>query len=127
VKKMARKKKKTGPATFDVGKRLKNISTLVATERPKESIAYMYMLFTMLSRAKYREAKLPSQSIQDYARVMVKNHGLNPGNIYPFVRQVESIIYGGVQPSNDVYRETLDLFSKVFEEIVGKPLPSSVY
>ena len=121
---MARKKKQAGKATFDIGSKIKNIKTLVATQRSKEAIAYMYMMYTMICRAKYREVKRPSQSIRDFAMVMVKKHAQNPGNIYPFVTQVESIIYGGRQPTQHAYQQTVESFSKVFQELIGKPLPA---
>jgi hypothetical protein len=120
---MAKKQQATAQA-FDIGSKLRNIQTLVATQRSKEAIAYMYMLYTMLCRAKYKEVKTPSQSIRDYAMIMVKKHGMNPSNIYPFVTQVESIIYGGRQPTEENFRQTVDVFGKVFEEVVGKPLPA---
>jgi hypothetical protein len=117
---MAKKKKKSG---IDVGARLRNIKTLVSTKRSKEAIAYEYMLFTMLCTAKYREKKLPSQSIRDYAMKMVQDHGLDPANVYPFIQKVEEVIYGGRPASPDAYQNSLELFGKVFLEIVGKPLP----
>ncbi|MHA1721418.1 MAG: DUF4129 domain-containing protein [Promethearchaeota archaeon] len=120
---MAKKKKKTAGQTFDLSGKLRNIQTLVLTKRPKEAIAYQYMLFTMLCAMKYREAKHPSQSIRDFAMNMVRNHSLNPANVYPFVQEVEHVIYGGRQPTEQAYQQILELFGKVFQEIVGKPLP----
>ena len=121
---MAKKKKKkeTGQS-FDLSGKLKNIQTLVLTKRPKEAIAYQYMLFTMICAMKYREAKHPSQSIRDFAMTMVRNHSLNPANVYPFVQEVEHIIYGGRQPNDEAYQKILVLFGAVFHEIVGKKLP----
>ena len=77
----------------------------------------------MLCTAKYRDRKHPSQSIRDYAMKMVKDHSLNPGTVYPFIQKVEDVIYGGKQPTEDAYKQTLVLFGTVFQDIVGKPLP----
>ena len=120
---MAKKKKKENSQSFDLSGKLKNIQTLVLTKRPKEAIAYQYMLFTMLCGMKYRETKHPSQSIRDFAMTMVRNHSLNPANVYPFVQEVEHIIYGGRQPNDEAYQKILALFGAVFHEIVGKKLP----
>ena len=121
---MAKKKKgTTSGQSFDLSGKLKNIQTLVLTKRPKEAIAYQYMLFTMICGMKYREAKHPSQSIRDFAMTMVRNHSLNPANVYPFVQEVEHIIYGGRQPDNEAYQRSLERFGEVFKEITGKKLP----
>ena len=121
---MAKKKKgTTSGQSFDLSGKLKNIQTLVLTKRPKEAIAYQYVLFTMICGMKYREAKHPSQSIRDFAMTMVRNHSLNPANVYPFVQEVEHIIYGGRQPDNEAYQRSLERFGEVFKEITGKKLP----
>lgn len=117
------KKKQPERKTFDLGARIRNIKTLIQSKRPKEAIAYEYMLFTMLCATKYRERKHPSQSVRDYAMKMVKEHGLDPTNVYPFVQKVEEVIYGGLHPSEEAFQTSMTLFGKVFEEIVGKPLP----
>ena len=120
---MAKKKKKSSGQSFDLSSKLRNIQTLVLTKRPKEAIAYQYMLFTMLCAMKYRENKHPSQSIRDFAMTMVRNHSLNPANTYPFVQEVEHIIYGGRQPNDEAYQRILERFGEVFREITGKKLP----
>ncbi len=119
---MAKKKQSQGGG-FDVSARINNIKTLVSSNRPKEAIAYEYMLFTMLCHRKYKESRHPSQSVRDYAMKMVKDHGLDPTNVYPFVQKVEEVIYGGLTASLDAFQSSTTLFGKVFEEIVGKPLP----
>lgn len=117
---MARKKK---GSSMDLGSRLKNIQLLVGTKRIREAIAYQYMIFVLICTAKYRVQKHPSQSIRDYAMIMVKDHGLNPAVVYPFVQEVESVIYGNKPITEETYKRTLTVFGKVFEELVGKPLP----
>ena len=121
---MAKKKKaKKQSGKMDLGSRLKNIKTLKRSNRPKEAIAYEYMIFTMICAAKFNERKHPSQSIRDFAMKMVKDHSLSPTNVYPFVQNVEEVLYGGHAPSDEAYQQSTQLFGKVFEEIVGKPLP----
>jgi hypothetical protein len=119
-------KKGAAGQTFDVGARLKNIQSLYKSHRSKEAIAYMFMLYTMLCRAKFGEAKKPQQSIWEYGMLMCNTHGQDPQLVYPFVKQVEAIIYGGRQPSEDVFRQVIEAFALVFKEIVGKPLPQII-
>lgn len=119
-------KKKEVKKSHDIGGQLKNIKVLYNTKRLKESIAYMYMLYTQICAMKWNEKRQPSQSIRDYAMIMVKKFGQNPANVYPFIQQVESIIYGGRQPSQDVMNQTIVLFGNVFQELTGKPLPQLI-
>ena len=118
------KKQKT--ENIDIKQKLDNIQTLVRTNRPKEAVAYEYVLFVMLCTLKYKKRKLPYESIRDYAMTMVKDYDLSPGNLYPFIQKVEDAIYGGKTANNELYNETLSFFNKVFEEIVGKPLPENM-
>ncbi len=123
---MARKKKEdeSGPRKFNIGSKLDNIRTLVSTNRRKEAIAYMFMLYTMICGAKFRELKRPSQSIMDYGMVMVQKYSQNPGHVYPFVKAIEAVIYGGRQPSQEAFQQVVQTFAQVFEDVVGKPLPA---
>lgn len=116
---MARKKK----SSMDLGSRLKNIQMLVETKRIREAIAYQYMIFVLICSAKFKVQKHPSQSIRDYAMLLVKEHGLNPGTVYPFVQEVENVIYSGRPVTTETYKRSLTVFGTVFEEIIGKPLP----
>jgi hypothetical protein len=119
-------KKQDSKKVVDIGSRLHNIKTLYMTRRLKEAIAYMYMLYIQLCGTKWGEKRVPSQSISDFAKVMVKKYGQNPMTVYPFVQNVESIIYGGKQPSPEAFEKATNLFGNVFLEIVGKPLPQLV-
>ncbi len=120
---MARKKKTGSSGSMNLGSRLKNIQMLVRSKRIREAIAYQYMVFVLICSAKYRVQKHPSHSIRDYAMILVKDHGLNSSTVYPFVQEVESVIYGGKLPTEDVYKRSLVVFGNVFQELVGKPLP----
>lgn len=119
-----KKKEKKQSGKMNLGHALSNIKTLKRSNRPKEAIAYEYMIFTMICSAKFGNAqKHPSQSIREFAMAMVKNHSLDPSSVYPFIQNVEEVLYGGHSPSEEAYQQSTQLFGKVFEEIVGKPLP----
>ena len=116
--------RKSKPSSgFDVKAKLGNIQTLVKTKRPKEAIAYEFILFTMLCTAKFKLRRQPYESIRDYAMKMVKDFDMNPANLYPFIQKVEEAIYGNSKPSVEMYNQSIESFNKVFEEIVGKALP----
>ena len=118
-----KKKQKNQAGKMNLGHALSNIKTLKKSNKPKEAIAYEYMIFTMICRAKFSNArKHPSQSIREFAMVMVKEHSLDPSNVYPFIQNVEEVLYGGHAPSEEAYRQSSQVFVKVFEEGVGKPL-----
>jgi hypothetical protein len=118
--------KKKVSATFDVGARLKNIQALYRSHRSKEAIAYMFVLYTMLCRAKFGENKLPQQSIREFGMAMCNKHGQDPQKVYPFVQNVEAIIYGGRQPSEDVFKQSIEAFGVVFQDITGRALPQLI-
>lgn len=119
-------KKKKQSQGFDIKEKLDNIQTLVRTKRPKEAVAYEFVLFVMLCTLKYKKQKQPFESIRDYAMVMVKEFDISPKNLYPFIQKVEDAIYGGKEPTTELYNESITFFDKVFEEIVGKPLPDEM-
>jgi len=83
----------------------------------------MFILYTMLCRAKYGEIKKPQQSIREFGMIMCNQHNQDPQKVYPFIQQVEAIIYGGRQPTADAFQQTYEIFGNVFEEITGKKIP----
>jgi len=42
--------------------------------------------------------------------------------VYPFIKKIEDIIYGGVEPTNKELNFTIDLFSNLYNEITGKTI-----
>ena len=121
---MAKKNKGPQQQKFDLGSKIGNIQILLHSNRRKEAIAYIFMLYQMMCAAKFKQPKFPSQSIRDYAMVMIKNHGQNPRNVYPFIESVESVIYGGKQPSQSMYKKSVESFAPVFKDVSGKDLPT---
>ena len=115
-------KKKT-QSGVDISAKLANIKLLKDTKRQKEAIAYEFILLMMLCGSKYRFRKQPYESIRDYAMKLVQDYNVTPGNLYPFIQKVEEAIYGGKTLDDEMFKQSIDAFNKIFEEIVGKPLP----
>ena len=112
-------KKKQGPSTFDIRKKIKNIKVLIDSGRSKEAIAYIYLIYNELIRNKYNKPRQPYQTIREYAITCVNELNQKPENVYPFVSKVESIIYGGIDPDQEDFKSTIQLFSTIYHEITG--------
>ena len=89
-------KKVKGSSSVNVNAKLKTVQILTSTGRIKEAMAYLYMIYTEMARERFGVAKKVSQTIRDYAIIMVKEMNQNPQNIYPFIQQIEKCIYGGI-------------------------------
>ncbi|MFX0032478.1 MAG: hypothetical protein ACFE8E_09220 [Candidatus Hodarchaeota archaeon] len=117
-----KKKKKQQEPELDVSQSFENVKVLVQSERSKEAIAYIYLVYNDLVRKKYKKARLAHQTIREYAITCVNELGQKPESVYPFIRKIEDIIYGGVEPTNKELNFTIDLFSNLYNEITGKKL-----
>ena len=120
---MARRKKET-EETLNVNTKLKNVKLLYNTDRIKEGIAYLYTIYTDLALQKYGVRKTFSQTIRDFAIIMVKQYGQDPANIYPFIQQIEKAIYGGYPSTREFFHQIVEAFGKIYREMSGHRLPS---
>jgi hypothetical protein len=120
---MARKKKDE-QEELNVTSKLKNVKLLYNTGRLKEAIAYMYTIYTELALQKYGVRKTFSQTVRDFAIIMVKQHGQDPANIYPFIQQIEKAIYGGYPSTPEFFLQIVESFGNIYREMSGHRLPS---
>lgn len=116
---MAKKKKASQP-TFSIENKMENVAILNKTNRPKEAIAYLYLIYTDLVNIKFGQPRAFHETLKDYAITCVTKLNQNPGYIYPFIQKIEEIIYGGVEPTEDQFKATLRLFARLYFEITGK-------
>ncbi len=114
------KKKKKGEPVFKINQKFENVKILVKSERPKEAIAYIYLTYADLVNIKYKKPRLPYQTIREYAIICVNELNQKPESVYTFIKRIEDIIYGGVEPGENEIKETTQLFSKLYNEITGK-------
>lgn len=117
-----KRKKKEPEPELDVSQSFENIKVLVQTERAKEAIAYIYLIYNDIVRKKYKKPRLAHQTIREYAITCVNELGQKPESVYPFIKKIEDIIYGGVEPTSKELNFTIQLFSNLYNEITGKKL-----
>ena len=123
---MAKKKKsKKGQDTeIDISQKLENVKVLVSSNRAKEAIAYIYLIYNDIITKKFKKPRLAYQTIREYAITCVNELGQKPESIYPFIKKIEDIIYGGIEPTGKELNFTVQLFSNLYNDITGKALPS---
>ncbi|MHA2007719.1 MAG: hypothetical protein ACXABO_08730 [Promethearchaeota archaeon] len=125
---MAKKKKKgkqQKAPEIDVKSRLQNVKVLVETNRAKEAIAYIYLVYDDLINNKFNKPRLIHQTIREYAITCVnelEEKNLKPESVYPFIKKIEDIIYGGIEPTEKELNFTIDLFSNLYSDITGNNL-----
>ncbi len=123
---MARKKKKATEPVFDIKQRLKNVKVLFESERPKEAIAYIYLIYNYVVNLKHKKPRLPYQTIREYAIICVNELEQKPESVYPFIKKIEDIIYGGLEPTKKEFEYTMQLFSTLYKEITNKSITFSL-
>ena len=122
---MAKKKdKKTKTESFNIKEKLRIVKTLINTGRIKEAIAYLYLIYTMLASKKFGVNKTVSQTIRDFAIIMVKQYKQNPQYIYPFIQRIEQVVYGGYPATEEFFQDLLNHFSNLYKELTGSNMPS---
>ncbi len=123
---MAKKKKsKKGQETeIDISQKLENVKVLVSSNRAKEAIAYIYLIYNDVITKKFKKPRLAYQTIREYAITCVNELGQKPESIYPFIKKIEDIIYGGIEPTGKELNFAVQLFSNLYNDITGKVLPT---
>jgi hypothetical protein len=117
---MAKSKKKKTQQIFNIEGKVENIKTLNQTNRMKESIAYIYLIYAELMQQKFGQPRKFFETIRDYAITCVTKLGQNPESVYPFIQKIEETIYGGIEPAEIDFKNIINLFSKLYTEITGK-------
>ncbi|MFX1374976.1 MAG: hypothetical protein ACFFA0_04120 [Promethearchaeota archaeon] len=98
-----------------------NLKILKDTGRLEESLSYLFNAIYMdLVNAKYNIVRKENETIRDFAIISVKELKLTPSSIYPFIQQVEEIIYGKPYKitEKDFYK-TCELFSPIYFQLTG--------
>jgi len=101
--------------------RIRNLKILKDTGRLEEALSYLFQsIYLELINAKYSRIKKPTETIRDFAIISVKELNLKPSNIYPFIQNVEKIIYDRpfIIEENDFYT-AVALFSPIYFDLTG--------
>jgi hypothetical protein len=101
--------------------RIRNLKILKDTGRLEEALSYLFQsIYLELIQAKYNRVKKSTETIRDFAIISVKDLNLNPANIYPFIQNVEKIIYDKPFIINEAdFYTAVDLFSPIYFELTG--------
>lgn len=121
-----KKKKKKVEPELNIKERFRNVKVLVETNRPKEAIAYIYLAYCAVMDDKFKKPRLPHQTIREYAITAVNQLGQLPESTYSFVKRIEDIIYGGLEPTKAEINYTAQLFSTLYKEITNKNFSFSI-
>ena len=101
--------------------RIRNFKILKDTGRLEEALSYLFQsIYMELVNAKYGKRKKETETIRDFAIISVKEFKLNPASIYPFIQNIEKVIYDKpfLIKENDFYN-SVQLFSPVYFELTG--------
>ncbi|MFX0188422.1 MAG: hypothetical protein ACFE8A_11890 [Candidatus Hodarchaeota archaeon] len=101
--------------------RIRNLKILKDTGRLEEALSYLFQsIYIELINAKYGRKKNENETIRDFAIISVKELKLNPASIYPFIQNVEKIIYDKpfIIKEQDFYA-SVELFSPIYFELTG--------
>ena len=98
-----------------------NLKILKDSGRLEESLSYLFNAIYMdLVNAKYNRTRKENETIRDFAIISVKELKLTPSSIYPFIQQVEEIIYGKpFKITEEAFYKTCELFSPVYFQLTG--------
>ena len=120
---MAKKKKVIEPEV-DIRQKFDNMKVLVESNRAKEAIAYIYLVYNDVITLKFKKPRLAYQTIREYAITCVNELDKKPESVYPFIKKIEDIIYGGIEPTSTEINYTVQLFSTLYNEVTGKSIPT---
>lgn len=120
---MAKKKKMVEPEV-DIRQKFENMKDLVKSNRSKEAIAYIYLVYNDVITLKFKKPRLAHQTIREYAITCVNELDQKPESVYPFIKKIEDIIYGGIEPTSKEINYTVQLFSTLYNEVTGKSIPA---
>ncbi|MBY9003359.1 MAG: hypothetical protein KGD73_05260 [Candidatus Lokiarchaeota archaeon] len=121
---MAKKNKKMIEPEVDIRQKFDNVKVLVQSHRAKEAIAYIYLVYNDIITLKFKKPRLAYQTIREYAITCVNELDQKPESVYPFIKKIEDIIYGGIEPTSKEINFTVQLFSTLYNEVTGKSLPA---
>ena len=121
---MAKKKKKLIEPEVDIRQKFDNVKVLVQSHRAKEAIAYIYLVYNDIITLKFKKPRLAHQTIREYAITCVNELDQKPESVYPLIKKIEDIIYGGIEPTSKEINFTVQLFSALYNEVTGKSMPA---
>ena len=101
--------------------KIKNLKLLKESGRIEEALSYLFSVIYMeLISAKYGRKRQDNETIREFGIISVKEFGLDPAKVYPFIQKIEKFIYSRTfQVSEKEFRNTIELFSPVYYQLTG--------
>ena len=114
------KKGKEKAGTFVLSEKLRRVKVLQQTNRIKEAIAYIFLMFVDVLKDKYGpKVWRPSMTMRELAIRLVKSQQVHmePEKIYPFITHLEQVLYGGEPVSEAKLEETKRYFQNLYQTL----------
>ena len=102
--------------------RFRNVKILLESQRIKEAIAYLYLIYIDIISIKFDIEKKDSMTFRDIAIKLVKEYAQNPQLLYPFMLEIEKIVYGGYPATYAAFEHVMPLFEEIFFVTTGQTL-----
>ncbi|MHA1689428.1 MAG: hypothetical protein ACTSUN_08860 [Promethearchaeota archaeon] len=101
--------------------KIRNFKILKDSGRMEESITYLFKAIYMeLINGKFGRGIKETETIRDFAIICVKEFKLNPATIYPFIQNIEKVIYDRpFMITEEYFNKICDLFRPVYFELTG--------
>ena len=115
---MAKKDQKAG--TFNLSDKLRRVKVLQQTNRIKEAIAYIFLMFVDVLKDKFGpKVWRPSLTMRELAIRLVKSRQVHmePEKIYPFITHLEGVLYGGEPVTEAKLEETKQYFQNLYKAL----------
>ncbi len=112
---------KSSVVNIPLAPKIKNFKILKDSGRMEESITYLFKAIYMeLIKGKFGRVMREMETIRDFAIICVKDFKLNPMTIYPFIQNIEKVIYDRpFMVTEEEFNRICDLFRPIYLELTG--------
>ncbi|MHA1731059.1 MAG: hypothetical protein ACTSU5_03910 [Promethearchaeota archaeon] len=119
---MAKKESEGKKVEFNLKKKMKRVQTLYDTNRIKEAVAYLFLVYARAVEEHLGVERKRSHTVRELGIKLVKKKNQSPETLYPFVQKVEEIVYSGFPVRKEDLLQAFDLFSKLYSTLTNRPV-----
>ncbi len=119
-------KKETSIKELDLKSKIKRVQVLYDTNRIKEAVAYLFLIYADAVELSLGVERRPSHTIRELGIKLVKRQAQSPETLYPFIQKVEEIVYSGFEVRKEDLLQAFDLFSKLYSDITSRQINVSL-
>lgn len=99
-----------------------SLSSLYLTGRISEAIAYLFIIYRNTINGKFNLKYKDTETMRDFAIMVINKYGQDPIRIHPFVAFVESYIYGGKKAEKTDFLKGFEMFQRLYWNLTGEVL-----